>query len=115
MLSKYLWAAITVLGLALAGSLYALRSTTMELGEATLQVGELSSRLEATQARLGAIQKQVVTATKKRQEAEKELRDVLKQNKEWADGAVPPAVVDSLCKRVRCSPAGARGVPKAAH
>lgn len=114
-MTKYLWAALAVLGLALAGSLYALRSTTMELGEATLQVGELSEQLAASQARLGAIQKQVAAATIKRQQAEKELRDVLKQNKEWADAPVPPAVVDSLCKRARCSPAGARGVPEAAH
>lgn len=104
--TKYLIAAILVLMTALAGALYGLKAqhTTLTNMKVSLD-GEKSLRIEA-EARTARIQVQV-GAEKARADANRSLlRNALKENAEWARGAVPASVADSLChKPAVCSPA----------
>jgi Flp pilus assembly protein TadB len=50
-----------------------------------------------------AILLDVQALEQKRETSRKDLKDALEKNKDWADGPVPTAVVDSLCKRLRCN------------
>lgn len=111
-MTKYLVGAIGVLLVALAAALWGLSLSRETVASMSVQVGELSSRLEAQQALTARVQTQV-TKEKARADANRlELRNALKENREWADARVPDSIRDSLCKPpARCAPAapGVRG------
>lgn len=72
--------------------------------------GEERARADGVQAELiklrdkhKALQADITKLEQKRETSRKDLMDALEKNKDWADGPVPTAVVDSLCKRLRCS------------
>lgn len=110
-MTKALIGAIVALALALCGALYYAHHEAQEAASATLQATQLQAQLGATQARLGAVQSQAQAQQKKLEVAQQELRNALKKNQEWADGAVPPGVVGSLCQYVPCAaPPAARSV-----
>lgn len=105
-MTKYLVATIAALVVALGVALWGLSLSRETVASMSVQVGELSSRLEAQQALTARVQAQV-SKEKARADANRlELRNALKENREWADRPVPPAVRDSLCKPpARCAPA----------
>lgn len=72
--------------------------------------GEERARADGVQAELiklrtkhAALQANIAVLEQKRAVSRKDLSDALEKNKAWADGPVPDAVSDSLCKRLRCN------------
>lgn len=63
--------------------------------DATLELNKLRSKHRTLQANIQVLEQ-------KRETSRKDLSDALQKNKTWADGPVPDAVADSLCKRLRC-------------
>jgi len=109
---KYVSIAAGVLLLCLLAALYGLKLSRETVASMSIQVEELSQRLEASQRLTARVQTQVAKEKLRADANRQELRNALKENREWADRPVPPAVADSLCKPpARCSPA-AGGVPR---
>lgn len=104
-MNRTLITALIVLTLASCGLGYGLYQTSKALGATTLQVASLEARLEAAEARIGRIQTQVKTTLAKAQEARYDLNHAVQAAPDAAARATPPAVVDSLCKSLRCRPA----------
>lgn len=103
---KNVYIVIVALVLALCGSLYALSLSRETVASMGVQVSDLSNRLEAQQRLTADIQVQVQAETARANANRMELRNALKENREWAAGRTPAAVADSLCKPpARCSPA----------
>lgn len=109
-MTKYLVAAIAALLFALGVALWGLSLSRETVASMSVQVGELSSRLEAQQALTARVQTQVAKEKARADANRLELRNALKENREWADSPVPPAVVDSLCKPPASCPSQPRSV-----
>jgi len=104
-MTKYLFIAIAVLVVALAGSLYGLKATRATLASTTLALESSQAALTSSQALTARIQTQVSQEKTRADANRQELRNALKENREWADRSVPPAVSGSLCKPpAQCSP-----------
>lgn len=93
--------------LALAGALlglsWGLWQTSKALSATRAQVATLSSQVEALQARTQRIQTQVSLASKAAQETRHALDQAIQADPADADQPTPRAVVDSLCKSLRCA------------
>jgi len=87
---------------ALSGLSVGLWQTSKALSATRGQVESLEGRVEALQARTARIQSQVSAATKASQERSHALDQVIQADPADADQPTPPAVVDSLCKHLRC-------------
>lgn len=59
-------------------------------------------QLAQTQDRMARIQTQATQAQKAAQEAGLRLQEALNANPAWRDAAVPAAVADGMCGRLRC-------------
>lgn len=95
------WAALASLVLGLSYGLYSTRET---LSATRTKLVDQTARVEAAEAHLGQVQAAIRVANTRAQVAEKELRNVLKDHKEWADAPVPAPVADGLCQFARCAP-----------
>lgn len=98
-----LYALMAVLIVALTGALYGLYSTSKALTLTEGRVDELAGRLEAAEARIGRVQTQANKAHKEAQEARSALDHAIAQDPADAAERTPPAVVDSLCGKLRCT------------
>jgi len=104
-MTKYLIAALAVLGLALAGSLYALKLSRAEVTYTTVALESSQAALASQKALTAKIQARVVAEKTRADANRQELRNALKKNAEWAASAVPPDVAGVLCKPpALCSP-----------
>lgn len=65
------------------------------------EVSALEAEVSVLDGRLRGVQAELNRQREKRKGAE----HALEQNPEWRDAAVPDAVADGLCSRIRCSPA----------
>lgn len=110
---KPLLCIIAALSVALGGSLYALRSATLELGDTKARLQSLSVRAERAEALLAKSRVQSKAADERADMALGELRIALKNNRGWADEPVPADIAAGLCKYTRCIPGSA--VPATTH
>jgi hypothetical protein len=67
------------------------------------QVSTLTKQLAASKALTARIQAGVNKVEAQRDEARAGLAQALRDSKEWADSRTPDAVVNELCKRLRCT------------
>lgn len=95
-------ALVAALVAALGGLSVGLWQTSKALSATRAQVDALSSQVEALQARTARIQTQVSAANKVAQERSHALNKAIGQDVADAAEPTPPAVVDSLCKSLRC-------------
>lgn len=108
-LTRYLACAVASLLILCAGTLWCLKMSQDKVASTEAQVSSLTAQLGASQALTARIQKQVTAANTKAAKAQQELRNALKENAEWAAGAVPPAVSGVLCQppaKCAASPTG---------
>ena len=107
---KYLWIAVVVLVVALAGSLYGLKATRATLAGTTLALESSQAALASSQELTKRIQAQVGKEKARADANRQELRNALKNNREWADARTPADVAGSLCKPpAHCLPGNAAG------
>lgn len=97
-MTQYLWIAVAVLVVALAGSLYGLKATRANLANTTLALESSQLALASSQELTKRIQAQVVKEKTRADANRQELRNALKNNREWADARTPADVAGSLCK-----------------
>lgn len=88
-----LWGLLASVGLYVAYQAY---------GEADAQAKANLQLYRDERARTGRIQSQVQAVQRERDKAKAELKEALNADPTWRDAAVPGAVRDSLCKRLRC-------------
>lgn len=81
----------------LSGGLYG-RWQHAEAQAAQAYADSLERSNKALRGRLGHIQTELQEQRNKRKEAE----DALAANPSWANGAVPDAIHNGLCQRIRC-------------
>lgn len=104
-MTKYLCVAVAVLVVALAGALYGLKATRDTLANTTIALESSQAALASSQALTARIQAQVGREKTRADANRQELRNALKNNREWSDARTPGAVADSLCKPPAvCSP-----------
>lgn len=72
-------------------------------GAATLRATSAEASLAQAKARSARVDSASKAADARINKLEQELADALKQNRTWADGRVPPAVTDSLCRELHCT------------
>lgn len=93
--------AIALLGA--AGAIYVAQGYKATINDQSTQIDALEARLRASQAREQGIIQSISKEVQRREAAERELRQALEANQEWADAPVPAAVVDSLCAQGHCA------------
>ncbi|WYW03438.1 Rz-like spanin [Pseudomonas phage vB_PpuP-Konnatiik] len=104
--TKYLIAAIALLLVLLAGSLYGLKATRETLAGTRVALESSQAALVVQQALTARIQTSVAKEKARADANRMELRNALKNNAAWSAAPVPPDVVGSLCKPpAQCSPA----------
>lgn len=99
-------AIVAVLFLQTLGALWlrhSLVETRAELASTSALVVTQKADIEALRASQARIQANIAAVTKRNQEADRELQTVLDALGEAARRPTPRAVVDSLCKRLRCA------------
>lgn len=112
-MTKYLIIALAILTVALGGSLWYAKALHDSNAAMVVSLHEAKEAVAVAQARTAQIQVQVQRETARANANRSLLRNALKENDEWARGATPPAVADSLCRKPAvCSPAPG-GVPRA--
>lgn len=94
--------ALGLVCLVLAGLLYgSLRWGAQEAAAATQLQGKVTE-LEATQERLEQRLRGLQGELQRQRTARVPVEKALDEVPEWGSAAVPPAVSDSLCQRLRC-------------
>lgn len=89
--------------IAVAGLAWGLWSTIGALSAAEATIGSQADQIEqlrASQARTAA---SLAALAKKSQQTRVEVQRALDETPEYRDAPVPPAVVDGLCKRLKCA------------
>lgn len=82
---------------------HSLSETRQELASTSALVVTQKADIVALRASQALIQANVALVSKRNQEASRELQSVLDALGESARRPTPSAVVDSLCKRLRCA------------
>lgn len=94
--------ALALVCLVLAGLLYgSLRWGAQEAAAATQLQGKVTE-LEATQERLEQRLRGLQGELQRQRTARAPTEKALEQNPDWRDTAVPGAVSDGLCQRLKC-------------
>lgn len=103
-MTKYLWAALLALTIALCGALYAAHSTRETLTATRVQVEGLSSRLGTLEKRHKDMVAGVQSLMTRSQQHDRDLKAAFQSHPDWSAAPVPPAVRDRLCEYVECTP-----------